>query len=134
MGRAFHANSAGKNPADGHDVTPRAALSTSRGIHSAGSANNVSGRSDYSDRLERIAVSAHMIDWLGPRLADAVSLRLGAPVTFAHWLDDDGYDVPVFEVPDSHVERARELGIRIAERVASAGVDRAVRVAPENRS
>lgn len=85
------------------------------------------------DRLSRLSTSNHAIAWLGPRLAEIVTQRLGAPAVFAHW---GALGRPVFDVPPSHEARAAQLGILTVASVEAslprAPIDRAIRQAPEH--
>lgn len=60
-------------------------------------------------------MNATYFDQLAGRLTAHVSAKLGVPVEFAEWREHKtGAQVPVFAVPATHAQQARELGLTIA--------------------
>ena len=55
-------------------------------------------------------------DSLAARLTAIAARKLGTVITFAEWREDNrtGAQIPVFNVPQSHVRQARELGLTVA--------------------
>lgn len=60
-------------------------------------------------------MDATYFDSLASRLTAIAARKLGVPVSFSEWREDrrTGAQIPVFNVPASHAQQARALGLTV---------------------
>lgn len=71
---------------------------------------------DYATEAGRRAMAEAAAARMDARLVAAVSARLGVAVTLARYDTEarTSAQIPVFNVPASHADAARSLGLRVA--------------------